>query len=482
MAEKPKMPNTDTGRRKRGEPPTIDLTATELPSASSAEASPAAAVPSPVTPEPSPLTAEPAPTTAEPPPPPEPPEPPETTAFSADPSGPDGPLSGAAKNHWFSGPALAGGIAGAILVTLVLFGLWLTGWVPIRYAGSTAMRARVTGLEMQLHDLQNRPAATMDTKAIEGLNERLNKIEAAVGKIPPGDPKAADGLDERLNKVEAAISKISPSDSSLTERISAADNTLKSVGVALAALGKRSDDAATNASQARERAEAAEKAVTDLRASLKDVAKDASAAVAPAELEGLQQRVDALEQSIKAAREDIAKTTASDKAARLALSAAALRNSVFTGAPFGSELAQVKSLGGDSKALAPLEIFAANGVPTQAALAQELRALLPGMVKVTGDQAPAGGFLDRLQANASKLVRVRPVDAPAGDDAAAVLARLDIAAAREDIAGALTDLARLPEATRAPAHAWIAKAQARQAALAAARTFADIAARALGSR
>ena len=268
----------------------------------------------------------------------------------------------------------------------------------------------------------------------------------------------------------------------MAERVAAADNAMKSLGVALAALGKRGDDAAANASQARERAEAAEKAVTDLRASLKDVAKDASAAVAPAELDVLQKRIAALEQSSKAARDDIAKTAATDSAARLALSAAALRSAVVNGAPFGAELAQVKSLGGDDKALAPLEPFAASGVPTPAALAQELRALLPAMLKISGAQAPDSGFLERLQANAGKLVRIRPVDAPPGDDASAVLARIEIAAAHADIAAALTDLGKLPDATRAPAQAWIAKAQARQAALAAARAFAVDTARALGPR
>ena len=129
----------------------------------------------------------------------------------------------------------------------------------------------------------------------------------------------------------------------------------------------------------------------------------------------------------------------------------------MSGAPFAAELAQAKSLGADDKALAPLEPFAATGVPTPAALAQELRALLPAMLKASGAQAPAGGFLERLQANAGKLVRIRPVDAPAGDDASAVLARIEIDAANADIAAALADLGKLPDATRAPAQAWIAQ-------------------------
>ncbi len=126
--------------------------------------------------------------------------------------------------------------------------------------------------------------------------------------------------------------------------------------------------------------------------------------------------------------------------------------------------------------------FAASGIPPAPALAQELRALIPAMQKASGAQAPAGGFLERLEANAGKLVRIRPVDAPAGDDASAVLARIEIESTRADIPAALADLEQLDPAVRAPAQAWIAKAQARQAALAAARQLAADTARALGKR
>jgi hypothetical protein len=219
-----------------------------------------------------------------------------------------------------------------------------------------------------------------------------------------------------------------------------------------------------------------------LRASVQEAAKNSSAGISPGELDALQKRIAALEQSAKAARDDIARASSADIAARLALSAAGLRDAVASGAPFAAELAQAKLLGADDKVLVPLAPFAAAGVPTAPALAQELRALLPAMLKISGAQAPEGGFLERLQANAGKLVRVRPVDAPPGDDASALLARLEIDAVKADIAAALADLGKLADATRAPAQAWINKANARQAALAAARQYAADTARALGPR
>lgn len=425
MADKRTTPQTPEGapqaapqdaaqgsRRKKRAAPTIDLTATEMQP-------PEAASPPPSDPPPAPAQ--------EPPP-----EPAKDTPADMGVTRPSSHIGMA---------TLAAGVAGAVTVMLVLFALWLTGLLPVRYVASTDTSVQV-------------PA---DTKAIDALTQRVSKIEETIKNLPAKDPDVA-------------------------ERFTAADNAMKSLGIALAALNRRSDDIAVSVSQARERADAATKAVAELRAGMQDVAKNSSAGISPAELDALQMRVAALEQSAKAARADIDKASSADVAARLALSAAGLRDAVASGAPFVAELAQAKSLGADDKMLAPVAPFAATGVPPAPALAQELRALLPAMLKISGAQAPEGGFLERLQANAGKLVRIRPVNAPPGDDPSAVLARLEIDAATADIVGALANLGKLTDATRAPAQAWIAKAQARQASLTAARQFAADTARALGPR
>lgn len=460
MTEKRPTPDTAAGRsRRKRTAPTIDLKATEVESAPVASGAP----PQETHPQPhvhdSPAHEPSMQESSEPSHPA--PESPEPKSASAPPpqSPPDAPRNGSGFRP--SGPMLAAGVAGAAAMSLVLLGLWLTGLLPIRFAGSTATRARVTALEMQLQDLQKRPAPVVDTQAVDALHQRVARMEESIKNIPA----SASGADPAL-----------------AERVSAAENAMKSLGLALTALNRRGDELTANTAQARERAEAAEKAVTDLRAGLQDVSKTAKAGASSAELAPLQQRIAALEQSLKAARADIAKATVSDNAARLALSAAALRDAVWRGTPFTNELAQAKSLGADEKVLAPLAFFAAGGLPSEKALARELGALLPGMQKASGTQVPSGGFFERLQANAGQLVRVRPLDAPPGDETAAVLARIEIAAAHEDIAAALADLDKLSDARRAPAQGWIAKAKNRQAALTAARQFAADMARALGSR
>jgi hypothetical protein len=81
-------------------------------------------------------------------------------------------------------------------------------------------------------------------------------------------------------------------------------------------------------------------------------------------------------------------------------------------------------------------------------------------------------FLARLEDNAKNLVRVTPVDAPVGDDPAAVIARLNVDAAHADLAAALADIARLPKEAQTLAAPWVQRVNARNAALAAARRVA----------
>ena len=293
------------------------------------------------------------------------------------------------------------------------------------------------------------------------------------------DTQAVDALRQRLSKIEHDIANLPPGDATVADRLTAADSAMKSLGIALAAINKRSDDAAANAKQAEERAAAAEKAVSDLRDSVQSAKQQASAAVDAGQLAAVQQRVAALEQSMKDARAQLAANATSDQAARLALSAAALRDAVERGAPYQAEFAQAKALGADDSALAPLASLAASGVPSQQALARALNDLMPALVKAAGVQDAPGGFLDRLQANASSLVRISPVNAPPGDKPSDVLARIEVAATHDDIAAALDDIGKLPEAARERAADWVNKATARQKALAAARAFASDAARGL---
>ena len=157
---------------------------------------------------------------------------------------------------------------------------------------------------------------------------------------------------------------------------------------------------------------------------------------------------------------------------RRAVAASLLDVSVRAGEPYAAALAAAKPFAANADALKPLDGFAATGVPNTNALNRELLALLPKLSPAPENSTTGSGIVDRLQAGAARLVRIERTDAIAGNDRNAIVSRVTAAALRNDIAEARRELKTLAPADRAVAQAWIDKADARDAALAASRQFA----------
>jgi hypothetical protein len=324
--------------------------------------------------------------------------------------------------------AVVGAVIGALLVGGGV--LWFAG-LPKESASAGQFNTRLSAIETQIRELTQRPQPQSDNRPIEALSQRIGKLEEAVSRPPP-----APAPDARL-----------------TERIASFENSL-------AAFNRRLETTQAAAQQN---------------------------PGAQAAIDGLIKRIDALEQSTKSAQarvEDrMAQNSGADATARQALAALVLRDAVSRGAPFAAELNAVKSLGADPQAVARLELLATGGVPAPQALAQELSALLPSMkAALDTDSTRPGGFIDKLEANASKLVRIRKVGEADGSDPAAVLARVEAQLARNDIAAADKELAALPEKVRSPAEPWRRKVAARQAALEASRKLGADSAAALAAK
>jgi hypothetical protein len=308
----------------------------------------------------------------------------------------------------------------------------------------------------------------------------VNREVAADARIerPPGNEELA----ERIEKIETALAAPRSPDAALIARVASAEAAAKAAGDNAAAMQRRAEELATLVREIRGRSDVA---VAAAEAAQKGVSV-AAADMPRVDVEEINNRIAAIEQATKNEGAEIARRlgamTAGERASRLAVASVVLSGAVERGAPFAAELAAAKALSADAKALAPLEPFAAQGLPGTAALARDLSGLVPAMLKMA-ESAPrpeAAGILDRLQASAERLVRIRPVGDVAGDEPAQVLARIEARAARADIAGAREDLSRLPANIRAPAEGWIARVQAREAALAAARQFTAGALAALG--
>ena len=403
------------GGRRRRPPSTIELEATEVAS------EPGATGDSPRSqPEPHPA-AEPAE-----------PEPPQTAPIGEE-------ASRRQKNGAWR--LIGAGIGGAAIAVLVLGGLWTFGFLPnrAREAGNewTGLSAKLAALQLQVRELAARVQAAPEAKRTEEIDARLTKLEAA-----------------------AAAPRASGSDPALAEK--------------LADLDRRTEQALAAARDAKGRADAA--------ASQAQKA-DAQTAATPAErseLDALAARLANLEQQVKADAQRLGKVAAgADRTVRLALVAMELRIAVERGIPFTAELQAAKQLAENPSALAALEASAATGVPTPAALAQNLSRLAPAMLEAASAPRRDAGVIERLQASAERLVRIRPVEEASGDEPSIVVARAELKATRGDIAGALADLERLPEPVRAPAAGWIAAAKARIAALDSAKRLAANALQAL---
>jgi len=140
--------------------------------------------------------------------------------------------NGAKPGNWAAARQMFfAGLGGAAIVALVSLGVWLAGLVPARYANPV----------------------DAGSASVAGLNERLTKIESSIVRIPAGHP-------------------------GVSERLSAADNAVKSLGIALTALNKRSDEVTG-------RADAADKAITQLRDSVQGLSRNTSTSLSPADIE-----------------------------------------------------------------------------------------------------------------------------------------------------------------------------------------------------
>jgi hypothetical protein len=435
MADETPPPPGVPGQPDRRRPvPTIDLEATEIARGPAA----AAAGPEPTSPAGAP--------------------PPDA---AAEPPNADTPQPGwAASVTW---PLVSAGLAGAILALGVV-------WVVTLNTGGNDSRvaeARVAQLERQVADLTaqapvaHASADAASSVAVSDLAKRLQKLEAQQAQLAAAP---APGVDPAL-----------------ANRIAAVETQLKSLDERVVALRQGADSAAAaNAAALNElaqklaRADAPAAQPTEASSEASSEASGANAAAIAA----LTQRLDALEGSAKttesklaAAASDRDAQTSDDHAMRIAVIAAALSAAVERGHPFVAELKAAQAQATDAKTLAPLEGFAATGVPNVNVLVRELTSLEPALLQAA--RVPVeGGFLEKLQANAERLVRIRPIEEIPGDDPAAVIVRVEIKAMRGDLPGALTELGNLPAPVRAPAQAWVAKAQARAAAVAASRAFA----------
>src|SRR5262249_20021025 len=148
----------------------------------------------------------------------------------------------------------------------------------------------------------------------------------------------------------------------------------------ISVVARRTDDIDLIARDAREKTQASAAATAELT---EKMARLSSAS----ELDASVNRIAALERVTSAMQAELAKRgigEAGDRPVRLAVTASALNTAVERGDAFAAELAAAKLLAGDSSTLAPLEPFAATGLPSATALGRELVALTNTLAQTSG--------------------------------------------------------------------------------------------------
>jgi hypothetical protein len=328
--------------------------------------------------------------------------------------------SSAAISPWVIAP-----VSGAVAAALVIGVAWVLGW-PAPPA----------------------PGAAQDAA----------QVNSAQGNSPPVNAAAVDDLAARVAAIESKTSQAAAAapNPAAVARVEALEKSLAALRGEVSSLRAQSEKLAADMNEA----------------------KSAPGESAAPDLSAVNERIAAIERAVRAQSAETARDgvrpadPADDVPLRRVVVASLLDISARLGEPYAAELAAAKSLAPDPDALAPLDGFASAGVPKPINLSRELLELVPKLSPPAQQNSSTGsGIIERLQAGASKLVRIERSDA-VGNDRGAVVARVTAAALRNDVNEARRELMTLAPADRAAAQAWIDRADARDAALAASRQFA----------
>lgn len=264
-----------------------------------------------------------------------------------------------------------------------------------------------------------------------------------------------DALSGRVAAVEAKAGRPA-ADPAVVARLDALEKSVGTMRGDIANLRAQSDKTAS--------------ALNDAKSAPRDAAASS----------GLADRISQLERTSTTARAELAQQgekiadakMMDDKPLRHVVAATLLDVAVRHNDPYEAQLTAARALAAKPELLKPLDAFAASGIPTPVALTRELLNIVPKLSPPPEAPSSSAGIVERLQAGASKLVRIERTDG-VGNDRGAIVTRITAAALRNDFVEARRELKTLPETDRAPAQAWLDKAEARDAALAASRKFAD---------
>ncbi|EMS95949.1 hypothetical protein H009_19589 [Agrobacterium tumefaciens str. Cherry 2E-2-2] len=183
------------------------------------------------------------------------------------------------------------------------------------------------------------------------------------------------------------------------------------------------------------------------------------------QVDGLSEKIAALESTLQSERSAQASATAeltrrlADAEAKIneprddievarAIASAALKAAIDRGGPFLTELDTLSKVTPDDPAIASLQSFAATGVPSRSELMQKFPDVANAMLSAINQPDPNQGIMERLTESAFSLVKVRPVGNIEGETSEAKIARMENKLRNGDLQGAALEWNALPDAAK----------------------------------
>jgi hypothetical protein len=335
---------------------------------------------------------------------------------------------------WPSIAMLAGaGASGGLIVLILGFGLQAAGILPAPDSqAATEARSQI---------------GTVSSK-LSGLDQRVTAIEAASAQAV-ADRALLDDLSRQVGVVDAF-------GTSLSDRLLNVEASVASLKEAAGTDGTGVDG---------KRLDAIEERIARLE-TLPPLENANGSAPGLQSIQGevaaLTSKVNDLKARVDKLAAGAAATIESEDAAR-AMAVISLREAAASGGPFADELSMVEAFGSGADKLSALEPLAGKGAPSRAELVAEFPVVADAVLSAEQSPQDANGVIDRVLAYGRSLVKIRPTEPVAGNDAAAVVSRMQAALESGNIAEALKERDALSPAGKAASGTWAGAARDRVA-------------------
>lgn len=287
-----------------------------------------------------------------------------------------------------------------------------------------ALRAEIAALRQQ----SGQAAPDPRIEELDGQIAALRSEIAELGSAPGSAPPPLDEINTRLAELEGRLASLGQG------------------------TGAASDEAVAALEQRLATLEGLKQQIAGIDQATRTVGENVAA---------LGARVEQLEGRLADFSQQLEEQAAQPQMAA-AVAAAALKSAIDRGGPFAAELETYAAVAPETPELAELRAFAEIGVPTRAQLAAQVPDAAAAMAAAARPIDPNAGIFDRLISSAGALVDVRPVGPVRGNAPGAIVARLEQAVLDGDLAAALAEYEKLPQAAKDAGAEFIAKARARQ--------------------